>query len=331
MLISLITERYLSTIIVVVVILLAVELLVRNDFFYELGSYTPAQEPVEIFDFGFELVSEPEVIILGNSLTRNAISIFETTELAASEKHFLLNLSQSGGTMTDQLWLYQMYREKFQHADILVIGIDFRSFDDSASSVPEISSRFRRYASLSQRMEIDDWSDRTRLLVGGVWKTWDSREEINDYMWDMYARRFPRTGEPVIDELGRIALRGSMGSTDADDIVAGAATNYIFAKGIQFEAFAELVRIAKEDSLNIILLDAPATNVYLDQVGINIGDEVHKLYDAIEKESGTSIIQIRLTSSDCPTIGDCFIDYGHMNANGSRIYSGLLVEHLDKP
>ena len=106
---------------VVVLILTPLEVFVRSELFYELAPDSHAQEPIEIFDLGFELVENPEVIVLGNSLTRNSISAFETTTLAAADKHFLLNLSQSAGVMTDQLWLYKLYRDKFRHADTLML------------------------------------------------------------------------------------------------------------------------------------------------------------------------------------------------------------------
>ena len=88
--------------------------------------------------------------------------------------------------------------------------------------------------------------------------------------------------------------------------------------------------MAQDDSLDVILLDAPASNVYLRHLNRYHGDEIGKLNGAIESETGIGIIRIRMPEDDCPTIDDCFIDYGHLNAKGSKIYSRLFLEHLSK-
>ena len=322
----------------VVLILAAVEVCVRDDLLYELQPNSHAQAPIEIFDFGFELVNSPEVIVFGNSLIIHAISMFEITKLAAADDDFLLNLSLGAGVMTDYLWLYKLYHDKFKNADTLVIGINLRSFDNGASREPTNPSRFRRYASLTQRLSINDRSDRISLLVGSIWKTWDARQQIGGYIkWhkgqvlkdirNIIGRNFEWTGKPEIDELGRIAnVTVPITSTEVDDIIRYVAkSDYTFTKGIQFEAFLELIRMARDDSLDIILLDAPASDVYLRNLNIYKGDEIGKLNGAIENETGISIIRIGLTEDDCPTIDDCFIDYGHLNPNGSKIYSRLFL------
>jgi hypothetical protein len=114
-------------------------------------------------------------------------------------------------------------------------------------------------------------------------------------------------------------------------MVAYTPTSYTLDRGVQFEAFIELIRLARADSLQIILLDVPASEVYLGQLERNIGDEIRKLYREIEKETGMRIVQIVLTEADCPRIEDCFIDYGHMNIQGSKIYTRLLLERLGIP
>ena len=325
MMIGLIKKSHdISTILVILLILAAMEVFVRDDRFYELGPTSHAQGPIEISESGFELIENPRIIVLGNSLTRDAIAPFEMTRLASADKHFLLNLSQSAGVMTDQLWLYGLYRDNFRKADILVIGIDFRSFDDTANREPNNPSRFRRYASTAQRLSIDDRSDRISLLVGNIWKTWDGRQQINGYVRGLNRRAV----QPKIDDLGRIDVRPGVTSTEVDDIIGYTAKDYTFFKGLQFEAFTELVRMAQHDSLNIVLLDAPASDIYLDQLSINIGDENQRLYAAIQRETGLGIIRIRLTEEDCNTLDSCFIDYGHMNASGSKIYSRKLLDRL---
>ena len=323
--------EYIRATIIAGLILASVEVFVRTDFFYELAPDSQAQEPIEIFDLGFTLITNPEIIVLGNSLTRNSISSFETTRLAAADNHFLLNLSQSAAEMSDQLWLYQRYRDKIRRADTLIIGIDFRSFDKATSDETGTSSRFRRYASIIQRLAVKDRSEKISLLAGSIWKTWDGRQQIRGYISDILRLRFDWTSKPRMDELGRFAVGQPITTTDVDDIVAQATTNYTFAKGVQFEAFTQLVGLAEEDSLKIILLETPATDVYLDQLYLNIGDEIHRLYDAIELETGIGIIQIALPEDDCPRVEDCFFDYGHMNANGSKIYTRLLLERLGIP
>jgi hypothetical protein len=320
--------EYVRAIIGVVLVLAAVEVFARTDFFYELAPDSEAQEPIELVELGFSLIPDPKLIVLGNSLTRNAIASFEPTRLAAADRHFLLNLSQSGGVMSDQLWLYERYREKFQRADTLVIGIDFRSFDHENRQEIGSTSRFRRYASLTQRLLVNDRSEKISLVAGSIWKTWDGRQQLRGYINDVAHFRIGRYSKPQIDELGRFAIKGPITPTEVNRIVAYAPKNYAFARGVQFEAFTKLVRLAREDSLRIVLLEAPATDVYLDQLERNNGSEIRKLYDEIEKVAGTSIIQISPTEDDCPRIEDCYIDYGHMNANGSKIYTRLFLERL---
>ena len=215
----------------VVLILATMEVFVRDNLFYKLLPNSHAQAPIEIFDVGLELVNSPEVIVLGNSLVTSAISVFEMTNLAAADNHYLLNLGLSAGKMTDYLWLYQLYRDDFKNADTLVIGINFRSFDDNVSREPKNPSRFRRYASLTQRLSINDRSDRISLLLGSIWKSWDARQQIAGYIrWHkgevvrdirmIVGRNFESTSKPKIDELGRIANGTEpITSTEVDDII----------------------------------------------------------------------------------------------------------------
>lgn len=331
MLIRLVKTKSIRTVLAAVLILAAVEVFVRTDYFYELSAESQAQEPIEIFEFGFSLISDPEFIVLGNSLTRNAISSFETTRLTGADHHFLLNLSQSGATMSDQLWLYQRYRDRIKRAGTLLIGIDYRSFDDASSIETGTTPRFRRYASMTQRLGVNDWSERISLLAGTVWKTWDGRQQIRGYLGDMSRLNFSNRDKPPVDELGRFAVRQPDSSTDLEDIIAYTPLSYTYDRGVQFEAFTELIRLARADSLQIILLDVPASEEYLGQLERNIGDEIRKLYRQIEQETGMDIVQIALTEADCPQIEDCFVDYGHMNVNGSKIYTRLLLERLGIP
>ncbi|MEX0761079.1 MAG: hypothetical protein WD208_10025 [Dehalococcoidia bacterium] len=313
-----------------VILLVVVELVVRTSWFWELSPTSTAQEPLEVFEAALETYGQPDVVILGNSITRNAISPPTVEAGIGVTSPNIINASLSGGMMTDYLTLYIQNREAMQSASVLVVGIEPRSFDNQESAVPENPSRFRRYASLSQRWAIEDTSEKVSLLAGALWRTWDARQQLYGYLGDLVVRRDFDRSEPGIDGLGRIAIRPSTRSIDPDGIVnhARQEAQYRFVEGVQFHAYEMLIELARQDGLRLALITLPQSELWLREYYATLGPEAERWEAAVEEVAGVPVETVQFPRDQCRAMDDCYIDYGHMNERGAAIYSIAFGEWL---
>jgi len=305
------------------------EISVRTELFWNIAPNSSAQAFRSVANHALE-DSEPSIVIFGNSIMRNAVSSNVLADELNLDQTQVVNLSNSAGLSMDATYLYENYVDDVETVELIIVSIDPRAFDNGDSQ-PRSEHRFRREASLSERLMITDPASRYDLVVGQFWRTWDAKYMASSYVSELLkTHRLDRTG-PTEDELGRWGVFKPETSTKEKQILNYAYTDtldYSFYNGVHLNSFRKLMTLAKKRDIDILLVQFPVTDLYYNQITEHAGPEIEKLFGAVEEMADQRIDIVEMPTTDCLTIDSCYLDYGHMNPNGSVIYSTALAQHI---
>jgi hypothetical protein len=310
-----------------VVVLVIFEIIVRSSLFWSMAPSSQSQRLITVTELALA-DSDPSIVIFGNSIMRNALSDNVLADELGIEQAAVVNLSISSGVAHDFTHQFDTFLQDGGNLKLVVVSMDPRSFDVGQSS-PGIQARFRKSASLEERLLITNFKTRTDLIVGWLWRTWDARYQSASYAHGVLFNRKFSSQTPVVDDLGRWDVVKPSFQTSEQEIFERADKDfaeYSYFDGVNMNAFEQLVRSAADRDAEVLLLQYPVTDLYIGRAQKMAGAELDKFYSAVADIADIPVNRVGFTLDDCPTTETCYTDYGHMNEAGSAIYSKRLAD-----
>lgn len=297
-------------------VLAGVEALVRTSWFWTL--HQPLSVEQRFIEPALRRAPNPHIVFMGNSRLRVGISPKIVSEHMGLPTTEVANLAFDGGEPHELLQVYQAYRTRLKKANVLVIGVEAKMFKQGLATIAETSPSDRQNASLTDRLGVPSWADKIDLSVGWFWKTWDTRAILSQYLKDVIkAKR-----GPYFDDLDRLMMgpQPSTNPSDSDSLGRTDHLDYILDDR-EIQALQELVSLAQEDGIKVMLVDAPLGPVYRSMVQERFHREDANWRRQIEENTGLNVARVPLTNRRCVAWRDCFVDAGHLNHLGAQAYS----------
>jgi len=268
----------------------------------------------------------PMVLVMGSSRIRDAVIPRRLAQNLGLPDQSVLNLGLTAGTPFDALMLYQRNRRTLSRAQWLVLGVE----DWYVNTHRAPNQRDRRFAGLQDRVGIFTWPDTLKLLLGWVWRTYDARVLIHQYVsrWDV-----PSQLTLPISEDGRVVWRQEELDIGPDAVKVSGRVEYIYKQFIpgmgRLRQLRRLIERAQEDGLQVMIIQLPLRDAYIDQVQAKHGWAYQAYRDLMKSFADTL--------HDCPVymfekaseIGmppNYFYDYGHMTVRGAEVMTDRLAQ-----
>jgi hypothetical protein len=211
----------------------------------------------------------PSVLFLGGSHVQAGVAATRIEELLGWPRGSILNASLSNASPRDVLNLYHRHRDLFRNAKTAWVATDVTYFNRNIlnrTSTP--SPAWRRRATLADRLRFPGpFETRADVVAGWFWNTWDQRTTWRQELIGLALRLrgTPRgaRGARLFDALGRPAvgrprapLTDEQLAAEIDDAVRRRMHNYDF-DAEAFESIDELVRLLREDGIQVVLVEMP--------------------------------------------------------------------------
>ncbi len=268
-----------------------------------------------------------DVVILGNSRTRDAIPPRSLeAELGLAEGK-VLNASLTEGSLFDSAMMYRRNRDQFKEARLLLVGIDLWNLQLN----DEPGTRERRFTPLEYRWSAYRGKNRADMLINWAWRSYD-------YPWveTILDPSKKESKKLAIDEQGRVAWRDGDDpefgpeTIDVADEIEGRYAEFQFSE-TELDCLRQLVNMAREDGLDVVIVRPPLRNVFIDArdaVRPHIEDQFRQRLEEFVSEFDHVYLVIDERASDCGLKEVDFLDYGHMTAHGAEIYTTRLAQDL---
>ena len=268
----------------------------------------------------------PMLLVMGNSRIRDAVIPRRLEQELGLPDQSVLNLGLAAGTPFDAIMLYQRNRQTLSRAKWIVFGVE--DWFVNAGRPP--NQRDRRFAGLQDRVGVFTWPDTLKLLLGWVWRTYDARVLLYEYVsrWGV-----ARQSAPPISKDGRVVWREKELDIGPDEFEVSGSVEYFykqFRPGVgRLEQMRRLIEMAQEDGLQVMIIQLPFRDAYTDYVRAQHGWAYQAYRDRLQ-----SLVN---TLPDCPVymfekaseIGmpqNYFYDYGHMTIRGAQIMTDRLAQ-----
>jgi hypothetical protein len=306
-------------------ILLAVEFgLARQDWVW---SWVPASNSGVVDAMESQVIAQapaPQVLLMGSSRIRDGVAPRLLEQELGLPEGSALNLGLTRGTPYDAALLYRRNRDRFRGADLLVVGVEDWSFNAALSP----NERYRRFASLPQRVGVYD-EDWTRSLVAGwFWRTYDAQGPLRRLLKSAVKGR--KSKLPLAED-GRVKWRAKEkevgpAQVDVSLDLKRFYRGYTRRQGLE-DQLRDLVAMAREDDTQVILVQVPLRDAYLEQArqeypeGLALYREALASFEGVPQEIwwGSSALGIQQ---------DWFYDYGHLTPPGAAVFTAALAERV---
>jgi hypothetical protein len=304
-------------------VLIAIELGVgRSEWIW---SWIPASDSGVIDAMEDRIISQshpPAIVMLGNSRLRDALMPRELEEALSLPRGSVHNLGMTVGTPFDSLTMYRRSRESFSDARILVLHLE--AFNLAPMRPTE---RFRRFATLEERLSLPSRADRLSTLVGFFWRTFDAQKPLQQSLITILLRRDTTLR---FSEDGRIDWR-RFEEDSGPDFVDLSHYRRGFERFMPGKLGADyvrgLLRLAEADGLRVVVFRAPFRDAYADVSDAFPRREAHfrAFCDSLPVNVHCIILQrgsgLGLTPRD-------FYDYGHLTNHGAKSVTRYFAEEL---
>ncbi|NQW21524.1 MAG: hypothetical protein HQ477_12530 [Chloroflexi bacterium] len=317
-----------------IVLLLLLEVALYTPAFWNLPAVQESRTGERVFDAANQRSSEPAVIAIGSSRFQKSIVPLVIEKELRLNKGSVANLAFDAATPQDYLHLYKSQRDYFSSADLLLIEVGEFHYNWSAIADEAAGNiRFRRLASLTDRMSTPNVNDKIDYTLGSFIRIWDKRFVIRDILSSTIRDGIRLTVRPIeVDANGKVGLIGSdlirvFETQEINQLRAFGFRNFEISE-YQINAMIQLVNLAKSDDLNVILMSPPINEGFRKLVAENYASYDREWRDRIKAEFGQEIIEVEIVDSRCSDWRECFYDYGHTNAVGAESYSLALAGYL---
>lgn len=304
-------------------LLLAVEFgLARQDWVW---TWVPASNSGIVEAMESQVIATappPQVLLMGSSRIRDGVAPRQLEQALGLPEGSALNLGLTRGMPYDAALLYKRNRERFKGARLLVLGVEDWNFNAALSP----NERYRRFATLSERVGVynGDW---TRSLVAGwVWRTYDAQGPLRRLLKS--AARGRQTQLPLAED-GRIKWRAKEKQTGPEVVdvsldVKRAYRHYTRRQGLEDQLRA-LVAMAREDGVEVLLVQVPLRDAYLARAQEDYPEGLQLYRDALASFEGVSQ-EIWWESSALGIRQDWYYDYGHLTPPGAKVFTQALAQ-----
>jgi hypothetical protein len=306
-------------------LLLAVELgLARQE---RLWSWVPASNSGVVDAIERQVITPaqaPQVLLMGSSRVRDGVAPRQLEAALHLPEGAVLNLGLTRGTPWDAALLYRRNRDKLKQARLLVVGVEDWSFNAAVSP----NERYRRFASLSDRVGVynPDWT--RSLVVGWIWRTYDAQGPLRNLLTSALKGR-PKD-LPIAPD-GRVQWRKKESDTGPKDLDLSLDVERAFRKfevtdGLN-DQLRDLIALAREDGLTVVLVQVPLRDAYIDLAAQKYPDALARYRDNLRHFSDTPQL-IYERASDLGISPEWYYDYGHLTAPGARVFTDRLAADL---
>jgi hypothetical protein len=283
-----------------------------------------------------------KVVVFGSSRMRASFVADEWSRLAGLAPGQVINLSVPGGRSFDALYMLRNAGGLPVGTELVIVEVSHVEFNGNMQS-PITGERvgtpphYRRWASLGQRLALDDPFDRLALTFEYFWPLY---HRVPMASWlaalDGQGYRVPALpNEPVFwnPEGTHVGDRGNRLAYKPRRI----AKRHFHAPQLSgfarstFEALrAELV----DQGVEVVLLQLPLKKGYLEVVqraraSADLYDEISTF--ALAQQDSHVRVLLREHASDWELDDRIFIDYGHMSLEGATAFTQKLFETINRP
>jgi hypothetical protein len=236
-----------------------------------------------------------------------------------------VNVSVASGTPFDGLTLYRRNRAKLSRAKLLVFGVE--DWYANASYPP--STLDRRFATLSERFGVFDEEGTLSLLGGWLWRTSDARLPLKALSRSLGRGRpkqawFGPTGRLVFPQFDIKEFGPDV--TNIAETVKRYYEPYTPGRG-RFRQLAELIALARQDGLKVLLVRMPWRDAYVDAVSTSHPKEL-AYSELLVREMKDVDIELYARNSALGIPDNAFYDFGHLTESGTRLMSPILARRI---
>ena len=111
---------------------------------------------------------------------------------------------------------------------------------------------------------------------------------------------------------------------------ADEANRFEFYDGVEFEAFRSLIRKAKQDGLEVVLLQPSVPDAWQEGYVLAAGGEYEAWRNTVEDITQSEIQKIDFIGDHCAEFSSCYNDETHLNRLGATRYSQALAKWLSE-
>ena len=297
----------------------------RRDWLWRIDPRRPVGILLEVEDRIIAPAGDLRVVVLGSSVMRDALlpRVFE--QAAGLPEGSAVNTSLPNATPFDFVLLYERNRAAFRRARLMLVGVEeWFLFEE-----PDVSERYHRWASLSERLADYEGSARLPLLVSWVWQTYAARQSL---AIEGLAAALRGERADVIGDDGRTRWRPQEQAVGPESFPMAAYEARLRERrwrDPQVRYLAELATLATADELPLVLVRMPMrATAMAARERVDPGAEP-RLQEALQaaRRAAPATRVLDLPVGGPIGLGDRhFLDERHLGTDGAVIFSPFLAE-----
>ncbi|MCC7407269.1 MAG: hypothetical protein IT442_04310 [Phycisphaeraceae bacterium] len=276
---------------------------------------------------------DPVVIVLGNSRTRDAVIPIVMEQELGLERGEVLNLSVTAGEPFDSFVLYERNRDTMRKANLVVLAVEEWQLNDDRA----ISERYRRFASLQDRLSYPDRQLKSSLVAGWLWRTFDARKPLGRLAKEMVLSA--DRSAPIGDD-GRVVWRTDDPELGEPEIELKADLERAYGGFVAgrmkqttgYEYLRRVIKMASEDNVAVALVSPPHRDAFIDLLPDVRGAVADVAFQDVLTDlaaQGDNIeVSVITRASELDMPDTYFVDYGHMVKRGAEVYTEYLSRWL---
>ncbi|MFZ5569866.1 MAG: hypothetical protein ACOZF0_05655 [Thermodesulfobacteriota bacterium] len=277
-----------------------------------------------------------KIIFLGSSRFVSCIKTDTFAQLGNIDPSSVLNLSMDSGSFWEALVLCRENPSLLESASLAVINIEPWMFNRNLlhpvyAKPHEFEPHFYTWAEFREKMEIPDWKTRAGLLLDLLWPLSEKRNFVD---WCRGVSAMAHAAPPPAYLItptyhySETALRARLNDPrfHPQVITAYHLHDYTFSEQ-KADYLRRLVQILREKGIRVLLVQPPMHRVYMAAIyqQPDYLAEYRKMLSYIHAMESAQIRSIIWeTPEDCGLDETVFIDYGHFNLVGARLFTEKL-------
>ncbi len=268
--------------------------------------------------------AQPRVVVMGSSRVRDGVAPRQLEAQLGLPQGAALNLAVTNGSTFDALTIYRRNRAVLSRADVLVVGIEDRTFN--AGWTP--NDRDRRYMTLTERVGAYDSEHTLSLLAGWVWRTYDARGPVQAAIKSVIKGRDATL--PIAED-GRVKWRDEEIEVGPAELPDPKAYERFYRRWEPTDGrkrfLEQLTALAGEDGVKVLVVKLPWRRQHLDLIAEHHPEKLAEYRRRAATVRGAQVV----LWDDPAQIGmrdDQFYDYGHPTTQGAKLVTTALAGEL---
>lgn len=297
----------------------------RRDWLWRIDPRRPVGILLAVEDEIIAPADDLRVVALGSSVMRDALlpRLFE--QAAGLPDGTVINTSLPNATPFDFVLLYERNRDAFTTARLLLVGVEeWFLFEE-----PDVSERYHRWASLSERLADYDGAARLPLVASWVWQTYAARHAM---AIEGIAAALRDRRADVIGDDGRTRWRPEEQAMGPQDFPMAGYEERLRSRiwrDRQVGYLVELAELASADGLPLVLIRMPmraAATATRERLDPEAEGRLQQALRAPRDAAPTTRIL------DLPVGGPIglreahFLDERHLGTDGAAVFTRFLAD-----